>query len=138
MPTSITEAERRALKRLAHHLEVVVRTGNAGLTPAVINETEAALAHHELLKVRVLASDRDERDTLMQELCKTLGAALVQRVGHVATIYRPDPRNSRIKALLNPAEAAKAKAARTENRPRRSEKPKKPSPWKSKPRRRTD
>jgi RNA-binding protein len=100
MSTSITEAERRALKRLAHPLEVIVRTGNAGLTDAVIAETDKALHHHELMKVRVLAGDRDARDAMIAQLCQSLGAVLVQRVGHVATIYRPRPKDSKIKALL--------------------------------------
>lgn len=97
---SITEAERRALKRLAHPLEVIVRTGNAGLTDAVIAETDKALHHHELMKVRVLASERKARDAMIVQLCQSLGAILVQRVGHVATIYRPRPKDSKIKALL--------------------------------------
>jgi RNA-binding protein len=100
MPTSITEAERRALKRLAHPLEVIVRTGNAGLTDAVIAEADKALRHHELMKVRVLAREREDRDAMMAQLCQSLDAALVQRVGHVVTIYRPRPKDSRIKPLL--------------------------------------
>ncbi len=100
MPTTITEAERRALKRLAHHREVVVRTGNAGLTDAVVAEAGRALAHHELMKVRVLAGEREDRDAMIQQLCESLGAALVQRVGHVATLYRPRDRDSRILPLL--------------------------------------
>ena len=100
MPTAITEAERRALKRLAHPLEVVVRTGNAGLTEAVIAEADKALKHHELMKLRVLAGKRGDRDSMIEKLCETLGAALVQRVGHVATIYRPRSRDSRIQVLL--------------------------------------
>jgi RNA-binding protein len=100
LPTTITEAERRALKRLAHHLEVVVRTGNAGLTEAVIAETDRALLHHELMKVRILASERAERDKLIEELCQKVGAVLVQRVGHVATIYRELAKDSRIAPLI--------------------------------------
>lgn len=100
MSTSITEAERRALKRLAHHLDVVVRTGDAGVTPAVVAEAGKALEHHELMKVRVLAADRETREAMITSLCQALDAALVQRVGHVAIIYRPRSRDSRIKALL--------------------------------------
>ena len=99
MPTTITEAERRALKRMAHALKVVVRTGNAGVTPAVIAEADQALAHHELMKVRVLAAERQERDAEIARLCEALGAALVQRIGHIATIYRPREKDSRIRPI---------------------------------------
>lgn len=100
MPSTLTEANRRALKKMAHHLDVVVRTGSAGLTEAVITEASHALKHHELMKVRVLAGEREDRDAMIDELCKSLDAVLVQRVGHVATIYRPRDRDSRIKPLL--------------------------------------
>lgn len=103
MPISISQAERRALKRMAHALEVVVRTGNAGVTDAVIAEADKALKHHELMKVRVLAAEREARDALVQQLCTALDAALVQRVGHVATLYRPRGKDSRIKPLLKGA-----------------------------------
>lgn len=101
MPTTITEPERRALKRMAHSLKVIVRTGNAGLTPAVLAEAAQALKHHELMKLRVIASEREARDVAITELCEALGAVLVQRVGHVATIYRPRAKDSKIKPLLN-------------------------------------
>jgi RNA-binding protein len=103
MPTTITETERRALKRLAHPLKVVVRTGNAGLSDAVIAETDKALRHHELLKIRVLAGEREDRDAMVTKLCTVLEAALVQRIGHVATIYRPRAKDSRIKEILKTA-----------------------------------
>lgn len=103
MPTTITEIERRALKRLAHPLKVVVRTGNAGLSDAVIAEADKALRHHELLKIRVLAGEREDRDAMVTQLCTKLEAALVQRIGHVATIYRPHAKDSRIKEMLKTA-----------------------------------
>jgi RNA-binding protein len=101
--TSISEAERRTLKRMAHHLKVVVRSGSAGITEAVIREAGLALGHHELMKIRVLAAEREDRDAMIAQLCQALNAALVQRVGHVATIYRPRDKNSRIKPLLKPS-----------------------------------
>lgn len=100
MPTVITESERRALKRMAHSLKIIVRTGNAGVTPAVIAEAAQALKHHELMKVRIIAGEREARDLAIRELCEALDAALVQRIGHVATIYRPRAKDSRIKPLL--------------------------------------
>lgn len=99
MATTITEAERRTLKRMAHALKVVVRTGNAGVTPAVIAEADKTLTHHELMKVRVLAADRKVRDAEIARLCEALGAVLVQRVGHIATIYRPREKDSRIRPI---------------------------------------
>jgi RNA-binding protein len=92
----LTEKQRRHLKGLAHHLSPVIRVGNAGITPGVIAETRRALEDHELIKVRVSATDRDERDAAIELLAGETQAALVGRVGHVATLYRAHPDRPRI------------------------------------------
>ncbi len=93
---TLTDRQRRHLRGLAHALKPVVRLGNAGLTEAVALETDRALTHHELIKVKALGSDRDTRDALFAELAERTGSALVQRIGHVAALYRPRPDVPRI------------------------------------------
>jgi RNA-binding protein len=92
----LTERQRRHLKGLAHHLEPVVRIGNAGVTASVIAETRRALSDHELIKVRVAGADREQRDASMASLAKDCDSALVGRVGHVAILYRAHPDRPRI------------------------------------------
>jgi len=70
-------------------LDPVVLVGAAGLNPAVVAEIDQALRHHELIKVRVRAADRDERDAMLAKLIADSQATLVQRIGHVALLYRP-------------------------------------------------
>ncbi|MGA7801543.1 MAG: YhbY family RNA-binding protein [Gammaproteobacteria bacterium] len=85
---ALTERQKRHLRGLGHGLKPVVIIGGAGLTEAVHRELELSLAHHELLKVRVNAGDRAERERMIGELCGRTGAELVQRVGHVALIFK--------------------------------------------------
>jgi len=92
----LTEKQRRYLKGLAHHLNPVVRIGNAGISPSVVAETRRALSDHELIKVRVSGADREERDAAMALLAGESGSALVGRVGHVAILYRRHPERPRI------------------------------------------
>ncbi len=82
---------KKFLKAKAHALKPVVITGQHGVTPAVLNEINLALDHHELIKVRVNAADRDERRELIEEIVKTTGAELIQAIGHVITLYRKNP-----------------------------------------------
>lgn len=88
---SLTEPQRKHLKRLAHHLRPLVQTGANGLTEAVIAEMDRALGDHELVKVRLVAGDREERSAMIAEVCERLEAELVQRIGHVAILYRRHP-----------------------------------------------
>jgi RNA-binding protein len=88
----ITEKQKRWLKSQVHHLKPVVLVGQAGLTDAVLAELNLALDHHELLKVRVAAGDRDQRDEVIGQMAQESRATLVSRVGNVAALYRPNPK----------------------------------------------
>lgn len=87
----LNETQKRHLRGLAHPRKVIVQTGNAGLTEAVLREIELALVHHELVKIRVLAADRDERDAQIARVVAATRCELVQRIGHVAVLFRPNP-----------------------------------------------
>jgi RNA-binding protein len=86
----LTERQRRHLRKLAHGLSPVIHIGEAGLTDPVAQETERALRDHELIKVKVRAADRQARDSMLEELARRTGSALVQRIGHVAVLYKPN------------------------------------------------
>ncbi|HTQ35853.1 MAG TPA: YhbY family RNA-binding protein [Steroidobacteraceae bacterium] len=92
----LTEKQRRHLRGLAHPLKPVVLLGNAGLTAAVVSETDRALTDHELIKVRLPGLERADRDAALAELAGRTTSAMVARIGHVAVLYRPHPRLPRI------------------------------------------
>ncbi|GAB4299071.1 MAG: ribosome assembly RNA-binding protein YhbY [Thiohalomonadaceae bacterium] len=85
---ALTQAQKRHLRQLAHALKPVIIVGNAGLSPALLQELDSTLAHHELIKVRVNGEDRDARQALIRELCEKSGGELVQTIGHIAVVYR--------------------------------------------------
>ncbi len=87
----LSPRQKRALRAKAHNLKPVVITGQAGITDAVLAEIDNALSHHELLKVRVNAEDRQARKEMIERISHQLEAELVQILGHVATLYRENP-----------------------------------------------
>ena len=62
MSNALTAAQTRFLRGQAHGIKAMLQVGGKGITDALIAEIDAALEHHELIKVKVGASDRDERD----------------------------------------------------------------------------
>lgn len=96
MPSPLSSAQNRYLRSLGHPLKPVVMIGAKGITPAVLAELRDTLEHHELLKVRVSAGDRDVRDAWIGELLAGSDAALVQRIGNVALLYRRHPEQPQI------------------------------------------
>jgi RNA-binding protein len=92
---ALSEKQLRFLRGKAHALKPVVMLGQKGLTDNVLAETVQALKDHELIKVRVRATDRGERDSLLARLVSECSCTLVARIGHVAVLYRaasPIPR----------------------------------------------
>jgi RNA-binding protein len=85
----ITEKQKKFLRARAHHLKPVVSAGNAGISEGVLREIDLALAHHELIKVRVSGVDRDELKTIAARICEDMNASLVQLIGHIVIMYRP-------------------------------------------------
>ncbi|MBT8421839.1 MAG: ribosome assembly RNA-binding protein YhbY [Gammaproteobacteria bacterium] len=88
----LTERQKKHLRGLAHSLKPVISLGDKGVTDSFLQELNSTLEHHELIKVKVKTGDRDSRDTIIDELTQQLSAALISRVGNVATLYRPRKR----------------------------------------------
>ena len=85
----LTERQRKYLRRLAHDRKPIVQVGNAGLTDTVVAELNNCLTRHELIKIKVRVGNRDLRDETIDEMSRITGAAIIQRVGNTASLYRP-------------------------------------------------
>ncbi|WP_454257873.1 ribosome assembly RNA-binding protein YhbY [Pseudoxanthomonas mexicana] len=96
MPVALTAAQTRFLRGQAHDLKALLQIGNKGVTPAFLAELDAVLEQHELVKVKVAGEDREARDAVIGELAEQVDAALVQRIGHTAVLYRPSKERRQI------------------------------------------
>ena len=92
----LSSAERKDKRAEAHHLEPVVMIGNAGSTPAVVREVDAALRAHGLIKVRVAVDDRAVREATYVALADELGAAPIQHIGKLVVLWRPIPPKEKV------------------------------------------
>ena len=70
--------------------------GQQGLSDAVLAELESTMTKHELLKIKVRASDRDKKQQIVDKILNFSKAALVQAIGGVLIIYRPFDENPSI------------------------------------------
>ena len=95
-----SNADKKHLRRLGHNLKPVVTVAGNGFTENVSNEIERALTDHELIKIKLVAEDRDAIKALTDTICSSHNATLVQSIGHMLLIYRktktPDPRLSNL------------------------------------------
>ncbi len=84
----LSKKQIKSLKALAHELNPVVRVGQHGLSDAVIKELDIALDHHELVKVKVAADDRDAREAMLLSMSQQTKAQVVQRIGSMVVLFR--------------------------------------------------
>lgn len=86
---AVNDKQKRYLAGLAHPLKPVVMIGNKGLTDTVLAEIDSALAHHELIKIRVSGQDKADRVATMNEIASKTNSDLIIVIGHIGGFYRP-------------------------------------------------
>lgn len=96
MSCVLSTAQIRFLRGQAHDLKAMLQVGGKGITDSLLAEVDNALEHHELIKVKIAAEDRDARDAMIAGLAQRAAATLVQRIGHVAILYRASKDQRRI------------------------------------------
>jgi len=85
----LTGKQKSHLRALGHKLKPLIQIGKKEVESALIDEANAALDHHELIKVRLLEScllDRHEASEILSEACS---AEIAQILGKTFLLYRP-------------------------------------------------
>jgi RNA-binding protein len=88
MNQSIHPSFKIELRANAHHLKPVVIIGLGALTKGVLKEIDLNLKAHQLIKVRIMQDNAQQRKIITEDLCATLRAHLIQSIGKILVIYR--------------------------------------------------
>ncbi len=91
---AINKKQIKHLKALAHDKKPIVIIGNNGVTDTVIAEIKIALDHHELIKIKLPAVEKQNRLATIKGVCDQCGANFVSMIGRVAIIFLPAPKSS--------------------------------------------
>lgn len=89
---SLSQAQKKAFRSIGHHLTPVVTVSENGLSEGLLAELERALTDHELIKIKLAITERDDRAAMLDELTSQSGAEQVQSIGKTALLYRLNPR----------------------------------------------
>jgi RNA-binding protein len=108
----ITTTQRRALRAAAHSLKPVVSISQKGLTESVLKEIDRCLTSHELIKVRVYDTEREQREELLAAVCEATEAVAVQHIGNLLVLWRERPEEPEVAGSRKPAAARKKAAPR--------------------------
>lgn len=91
----LTTKQRQYLKIKAAELKPVVMIGKNGITESVIEEIKSSIEHHELIKVKAKAEDREQRDELALYLAEQSESTVVQFLGNNLTLFKQAKKNSK-------------------------------------------
>ncbi len=83
---------RKQYRAIGHHLKPVVMIADKGVSESVLKEINRALDDHELIKINIKLGDREAMREVIDQLCEQLNAELVQTIGKMALLLRPNPK----------------------------------------------
>ena len=96
--------QKKQYRAIGHNLKPVVTVAQKGFTENIRKEIDRALTEHELVKVKLLTSERSGKKKLSNEIYIDLNAECIQSVGNIILLYRaaknPDNRLSNLSRKL--------------------------------------
>lgn len=98
---ALTGRQIRQLRSLAHHLEPVITVGKQGVAPAVVDQANAALEAHELIKCSVLENSGLSAREAADQLAELTSSEVVQVIGRRFSLYRETSREGVEKIQLD-------------------------------------
>ena len=90
----LTGKQRRHLRSRGHSLHPVVLVGQRGISENLIENFEAQILAHELIKVKV--HDAGALEEVAEKLHEATGAQLAQKIGNMLLFYKPHPEEPQI------------------------------------------
>jgi RNA-binding protein len=91
----LTGAQKTFLRGVGQTLEASVKVGKSGLTPEFFKELNKHLNARELIKLRFVAAERDDRAALATQIADEGRCVFVSSVGATALFYRQNPDKSK-------------------------------------------
>ncbi len=88
----LTGRQIRQLRSMANRLEATIGVGKAGITDAVVRQTDSALEANELVKCSVQGTSGMNAREAATALARPTHAQVVQVIGHKFVLYRTSQR----------------------------------------------
>lgn len=84
----ISADRKKQFRTIGHTLNPIVTIAGKGLSESVLAELNRALDDHELIKVKLAFTEREERKAIVAEIQALRNVELIQEIGKVVLLYR--------------------------------------------------
>ena len=89
-PENLTNAQKKFLRRIGHDLNPMVYIGKEGLSETVVSAIDDSLRYHELIKVKIINTDKITKHEAAEQVPSRTGSLLVQLIGKTLLLFRPN------------------------------------------------
>lgn len=98
----LSNAQKKFLRKLGHSLSPVVYIGKEGLSETVVAAIDEALDHHELIKIKIINTEKISKQEAADKVPELSGSQLVQLIGKTLLVYRRNKNKKRDEQILLP------------------------------------
>ncbi|WP_100065080.1 ribosome assembly RNA-binding protein YhbY [Miniphocaeibacter massiliensis] len=84
----INPKQRAYLKGLAHDMEPLLLIGKGGISENTLKQLDDLLKKRELIKVKILNNNLDDKNEIVETILDNLNAEFVQIIGSKFVVYR--------------------------------------------------
>lgn len=88
--------QRAYLRKMAQTMQPIFQIGKNGLSDNQIEQIINALEARELIKITLLNTIPDEKNSLSEELADATGAEIVHLIGNKLTLYKQSTKKPKI------------------------------------------
>ena len=99
---TLTNAQKKFLRKLGHGLSPVVYIGKEGLSETVAAAIDEALTSQELIKIKIVNTDTISKQEAAGRVPGLTGSQLVQLIGKTLLIYRPNKKKKKDEQIRLP------------------------------------
>ncbi len=99
---TLTNAQKKFLRKLGHGLNPVVYIGKEGLSETVAGAIDEALDSHELIKIKIVNTDTISKQEAADRVPVLTGSQLVQLIGKTLLVYRPNKKKKKDEQIRLP------------------------------------
>ena len=92
---ALTNAQKKFLRKLGHDLNPVVYIGKEGLSETVVAAIDEALDYHELIKIKIINTDKISKQEAADRVPELSNSQLVQLIGKTLLVYRRNKNKKR-------------------------------------------
>ena len=81
----ITPKQRAKLKKISHGYKPLVNIGKGGISENTLKQIDDTLNKREVMKIKILNNNLDDRDMLIDEILTKLDCEFVRYMGNILT-----------------------------------------------------